>query len=198
MYWPEVDFKFSEIAKFGPLLAQKRQNWGKFFYLQTPKKGVYWPFLALILGAPTQALKILTVLGCLERVYQVSRPGKANQPLFWAFSVKRMILYLFLYKVQHAIIIFSCMPFLTFNFCICGGNARDIILQTGTYAFNAPSLWLRTAWAKNPVFEPENNGNCKRIRRSFQGIKLQQTGCMTLCNIWIRRRVREETTRFNI
>ena len=93
MYWPEVDFKFSDIAKFGPLLAQKRQNWGKFFYLQTPKKGVYWPFLALILGTPSQALKIVTVLGCLERVYQVSRPGKANQPLFWAFSVKRMILY---------------------------------------------------------------------------------------------------------
>ena len=93
MYWPEVDFKFSEIAKFGPLLAQKRQNWGKFFYLQTPKKGVFWPFLALLLGTPSQALKILTVLGCLEKVYQVSRPGKANQPLFWAFSVKRMILY---------------------------------------------------------------------------------------------------------
>ena len=71
MYWPEVDFKISEIAKFGPLLAQKRQNWGKFFYLQTPKKGVYWSFLALILGTPSQALKILTVLGCLERVYQV-------------------------------------------------------------------------------------------------------------------------------
>ena len=93
MYWPEVDFKFLEIAKFGPLLAQKRQNWGKFFYLQTPKKGVFWPFLALLLGTPSQALKILTVLGCLEKVYQVSRPGKANQPLFWAFSVKRMILY---------------------------------------------------------------------------------------------------------
>ena len=75
-------------------MAQKRQNWGKFFYLQTPKKGVYWPFLALILGTPSQALKIVTVLGCLERVYQVSRPGKANQPLFWAFSVKRMIVYL--------------------------------------------------------------------------------------------------------
>jgi len=82
-----------EIAKFGPLLAQKRQNWGKFFYLQTPKKGVFWPFLALLLGTPSQALKILTVLGYLEKVYQVSRPGKANQPLFWAFSVKRMILY---------------------------------------------------------------------------------------------------------
>ena len=93
MYWPEVDFKFSEIAKFGPLLAQKRQNWGKFFYLQTPKKGVFWPFLALLLGTPSQALKILTVLGCLEKVYQVSRPGKANQLLFGAFSVKRMILY---------------------------------------------------------------------------------------------------------
>ena len=93
MHWPEVDFKILEKAKFGPLLAQKRQNWGKFFYLQTPKKGVYWPFLALILGTPSQALKIITVLGCLERVYQVSRPGKANQSLFWAFSVKRMILY---------------------------------------------------------------------------------------------------------
>ena len=93
MYWPEADFRISEIVKFGPLWAQKRQNWGKFFYLQTPKKGVYWPFLALILGTPTQALKILTVMGCLERVYQVSKPGKANQHLFWAFSDKRMILY---------------------------------------------------------------------------------------------------------
>ena len=95
MYQPEVDFRILEMAKFGQLLAQKRQNWGKFFYLQTPKKGVYWPFLALLLGAPTQALKILTVWGCLEKVYQVSRPRKANQPLFWAFSVKRMILYRF-------------------------------------------------------------------------------------------------------
>ena len=33
MYWPEFDFKISEIAKFGSLLAQKRQNCGKFFYL---------------------------------------------------------------------------------------------------------------------------------------------------------------------
>ena len=48
----------------------------------------------VIRGAPSQALQILTVLGCLERVYRVLQPGKANQPLFWAFSVKRMILYL--------------------------------------------------------------------------------------------------------
>ena len=82
MHRPEVDFKILEMPKFGPLLAQKRQKWGKFFYLQTPKKGVYWPFLAVILGKPSQALQILTVLGCLQRVYLISWPGEANQTLF--------------------------------------------------------------------------------------------------------------------
>ena len=90
MYWPEADFKISELVKFGPLLAQKRQNWGKFFYLQTPKKGVGWPFLAIIPGTPSQGIPKQLEFAVPERVYQVSRPGRANKPLSWAFADKRI------------------------------------------------------------------------------------------------------------
>ena len=90
MYWPEADFKISEIVKFGPLLAQKRQNWWKFFYLQTPKKGVYWPFLAMIPGTPSQGIPKQLEFAVLERLYQVSPPGRTNKAFFWAFADKRI------------------------------------------------------------------------------------------------------------
>ena len=81
------------MAKFGTHLAKKRQNLAKFFYLKTPEERFCWPFLALILGKFSQAPKILTDFGCLERAHQLFRPEKANWPFFGVFSVKRMTLY---------------------------------------------------------------------------------------------------------
>ena len=44
----------------------------------------------IVLGKPFQALKILNVLECLDRVYQVPRPGRAKIPLSWVFADKRI------------------------------------------------------------------------------------------------------------
>ena len=82
------------MAQFDPILALKRQNLGKIRLSVKAQKSGLLALLSLdtcytLLKGP----KILTDFGSLERVYQVSRPEKANKRLYWAFSVKRMILY---------------------------------------------------------------------------------------------------------
>ena len=56
-----------------------------------PKKGVYWPFLALILGTPSQGIQNKLEFWVLKRVYQVLSPERAYKPLFWTFADKRIL-----------------------------------------------------------------------------------------------------------
>ena len=62
-----------------------------------PFKWYTWPLLTLILGAPSQAPKILTDLSCLDHLYQATKSGNAYKPLIGVFLVKRMILYAIVY-----------------------------------------------------------------------------------------------------
>ena len=87
--------RISIISKFQKIWYTFCPNTGKFgkilLLCKCPKR-VCWPFLALQLSSsPQKAPK--TNFGWLERVYQASRPGRANKPLIWAFAVKRMTLY---------------------------------------------------------------------------------------------------------
>ena len=60
------------------------------FNWKRPKKGVGWPFLALITGTSSQGIPKQFKFSMPERVYQVSRPGRAKIPLSWAFADKRI------------------------------------------------------------------------------------------------------------
>ena len=61
------------------------------FSQQCPKRGSIGPFLALIHGTPSQGIQNKLEFWVIERVYQLSSPGRTNKPLFWMLADKRIL-----------------------------------------------------------------------------------------------------------